>query len=168
VEFDLAYQISSIWNAEIAQHTETRYVIKHPSWSDTIRPGESVQFGFIGTPGNVTALPTAYTVRGDEPVPLPPPPSPTPPPPPPGGSNARVTFTKTTDWGTGYNAEIVIHAPSSSGLNGWRLEFDLADAITTLWNGVVASPVPGHYVVRNADWNGTVAPGGAAAIGLFR
>ena len=58
VEFDLAYQISSIWNAEIAQHTGTRYVIKHPSWSNTIRPGESVQFGFIGTPGNVAALPT--------------------------------------------------------------------------------------------------------------
>ena len=160
VEFDLAYQIGSIWNAEIVQHAGTRYVIKHPAWSDTIRAGESVQFGFIGTPGGVSSPPTTFTVYGDD---APPPP---PPPPPPPANSTRVTFARTTDWGSGYNAEIVIHAPSSSGLNGWRLEFDLPDAISGLWNGVMTSPSPRHYVVRNESWNGTIAPGGSVAIGF--
>src|SRR5262245_62104739 len=56
--------------------------------------------------------------------------------------------------------------PTRSGLGGWTLEFDAGFDITNIWNAVIVSHIGNHYVIRDADWNASVAPGGQASFGF--
>ncbi len=51
LEFDLAANLTSIWNAQIVSHVGNHYVIKAASYNATIPAGQSVSFGFQGDPG---------------------------------------------------------------------------------------------------------------------
>jgi len=58
LEFDLAADITNIWNAVIVSHVGNHYVIQFASWNSTITPGGDVTFGFQAagtgrTPTNV-------------------------------------------------------------------------------------------------------------------
>lgn len=53
LEFDFDRVISSIWNAEVASRTGTRYVIRNAPWNGALAAGASVSFGFTAGPGNV-------------------------------------------------------------------------------------------------------------------
>lgn len=82
----------------------------------------------------------------------------------PGG--VRVVFARTGAWNGGYNAELRITNAAAATVNGWTLEFDLADRIDALWNGRLLSGSATHRVVANESWNGTLAPGATATVGL--
>jgi chitinase len=58
LEFDWDRNITQIWNAVIVNHVGNHYVIQPLSWDQTIAPGASISFGFLGNPGNVTNQPT--------------------------------------------------------------------------------------------------------------
>jgi aryl-phospho-beta-D-glucosidase BglC (GH1 family) len=64
LEFDLAADITNIWNAEIVSRVGNHYVIRAASWNGTIPPGGSVSFGFQGTPGLGSTLPTNVMLNG--------------------------------------------------------------------------------------------------------
>ena len=64
LEFDLAADITNIWGAEIVSRVGNRYVIRAASWNNTIPPGGSITFGFQGTPGLNTTLPTNIMLNG--------------------------------------------------------------------------------------------------------
>jgi cellulase/cellobiase CelA1 len=51
LEFDAAYDITQIWNAQIVSHVGTHYVIRNLDWNAFIPAGSSVSFGFIASPG---------------------------------------------------------------------------------------------------------------------
>jgi chitodextrinase len=78
-----------------------------------------------------------------------------------------ATFSKSSDWGSGYVADYSIKNGGSSTVNGWRLEFDLPLGATVVnaWNGQLSS-LAGHDVVTNAGWNATIAPGAGADVGF--
>jgi hypothetical protein len=115
------------------------------------------------------------------PPPSPPPPSPPPPPPPPpppsppppdttppsAPSGLTASFAKTSDWGSGFVGSYTIRNGGSAGVNGWRLEFDLAagESITGAWSGNVDSS-GNHYVLTDAPWTHTVAPGSSVTVGF--
>jgi aryl-phospho-beta-D-glucosidase BglC (GH1 family) len=63
LEFDWDRNITQIWNAVIVSHVGNHYVIQGASWDQTVAPGASVSFGFLGTPGNVTDQPTNIVVH---------------------------------------------------------------------------------------------------------
>lgn len=65
--FDWSAGVGTIWNAALKEHTGNHYVITGPRWDNTIMPGEGVNFGFIGSPGNLTEMPENFTVN-NEPV----------------------------------------------------------------------------------------------------
>ena len=65
LEFDLAANITSIWNAVIVSHVGNHYVIKPASWNMVIAPGAAINFGFQGTPGNVSRKLTGVLLNGD-------------------------------------------------------------------------------------------------------
>ncbi len=48
----------------IVSHTGTHYVLGNASWNRTLAPGASVNFGFLGTTGNVTTPPANYVLNG--------------------------------------------------------------------------------------------------------
>lgn len=64
LEFDLAADITNIWNAEIVSRVGDHYVIRAASWNTTIPPGGSATFGFQGTPGLGSTLPTNVMLNG--------------------------------------------------------------------------------------------------------
>jgi beta-glucosidase len=74
-------------------------------------------------------------------------------------------LTVTNDWGSGFTAEVKITNTSSTPISGWTLEFDLAGNIVNLWNGAFTKNAT-HYTVKNASWNGNLAPGGSATFGF--
>ncbi len=82
----------------------------------------------------------------------------------PSGGGATVGFAVGNDWGSGYVATVTVTA-GADALDGWTVEFDSPDQITNLWSGQIADHTAGHYVITNADWNGTVAAGQAVTFG---
>jgi hypothetical protein len=78
-----------------------------------------------------------------------------------------AAFTKTSDWGTGYEGRYTITNGGSSTITGWRVEFDLpaSTTISSLWDGRLTSTGT-HYTVTDAGWNASLAPGGTASFGF--
>lgn len=65
LEFDFAGEIVNIWNAEIVDRDGEHYVITNASWNATIAAGQTIHFGFQGSPGNVsTAALSNFHVNG--------------------------------------------------------------------------------------------------------
>ena len=84
--------------------------------------------------------------------------------PPPG--SAVAAYTRVSAWPTGYVGNISVSNHTSSAINGWRVEFDLAagTSVTSSYSGVLTRSGD-HYTVVNAPWNGTLAPGTSATFG---
>ncbi|GAB3142587.1 endo-1,4-beta-xylanase [Micromonospora sonneratiae] len=102
---------------------------------------------------------------GTVPSPTTPGPSPTATtPPPPGG--CRVSYTPNT-WNTGFTTEVVIGNLGSSAINGWTLTFSFTagQQVTGSWNSTVTQS-GAQVSVRNAAWNGTIAPNGTQNFGF--
>src|SRR5262245_37644323 len=76
VAFDVAANITSIWNAVIDSHSGNRYVLKPASWNASVATGASVIIGFNATPlvsgnGGVNISNVVLTGTGPTPVPTP-------------------------------------------------------------------------------------------------
>lgn len=186
LEFDFDRAMSSIWNAEIDSHTGNHYVIRPPSWDKTLPARVTISFGFIGTPGNVTAGPanpvlsTAGTPPVPEPAPPPPVPEPSPTPAPepapiPGDptsaavdiDNIRITYEVQTDWGTGYQALMTIQNNRTQPLTDWTLEFDLAVQISSLWDAVVSKHSGERYTLTPPSWKKDIQVGETFQFGFI-
>ncbi len=64
VQFTFNGQISSIWNGSILSHTGNIYVVQPANWNTDIAAGQSVDFGFTGSPGGAAAVLTNFVVTG--------------------------------------------------------------------------------------------------------
>ena len=82
-----------------------------------------------------------------------------------GGPTA--TFTKTSDWGTGWEGNYRIANPGPASLTSWTVEFDLATGhrISSLWDATYVRS-GNHVTVRNQSWNGTIGAGGSTSFGF--
>lgn len=80
---------------------------------------------------------------------------------------ATAVFTKTQDWGTGWEGRYVITNGTTSTINGWRIEIDVPAGVvvTSAWDAVMARNGD-HYTFTNAGWNGSIAPGATASFGF--
>ncbi|MFL6143037.1 MAG: glycosyl hydrolase family 18 protein [Labedaea sp.] len=83
-----------------------------------------------------------------------------------GATGVTATFTKSSDWGTGYEGKFTITNGGSGALATWRVEFNLPSghSLSSLWDG--SSSVSGQHVTVNNTWNGNLAPGGTASFGF--
>jgi aryl-phospho-beta-D-glucosidase BglC (GH1 family) len=77
-----------------------------------------------------------------------------------------VTFTKVSDWGTGFTANMAIKNNGASAINGWKLEFDFTPNIDSIWNAKLLSHVGSHYVLQDMGYNAAIAPGATASFGF--
>lgn len=275
LEFDLARNITSIWDAKIVSHVGNHYVIAGAAWNSNLAAGASVAFGFVASGSGVGSNPTSYKLNG-APVGNPPVVVPTvsigdvtkaegnsgqanfvvdvtlsapattavsvnyatangtgsgaatagsdyqsttgmltfapgqtklqvsvpvlgdttveaneafsvklsaptgatlakaqatatitnddTPPSPPATGN--FVFQVTSDWGSGFTGQVTAKNSTSQTLNNWKLEFDFAANITTIWNASIVSHVGNHYVIEGAAWNNTLAPGASVSFGF--
>ena len=161
LQFDFAPSITQIWNAQIVSHLGNHYVIRDAGYNAAIAPGQAASFGFNATPGGHPAGPANYVLNG---VSLSsPPPSPAPSPSP---MSASVTFADTNDWGSGFTGSITVANTGSIPINGWTLQFDFAGAIIGIWNAQILSHTGTRYVIQDAGYNSTIAPGQSVSFGF--
>lgn len=83
-----------------------------------------------------------------------------------GAGGVSATFSKSSDWGSGYEGKYTIANASGSTLATWRVEFDLPanHRIGSLWDGSYTAT--GQHVTVNNTWNGNVANGGSVSFGF--
>lgn len=77
----------------------------------------------------------------------------------------RIDYAVANRWNSGLQASLVLRPDQT--LNGWTLEFDADYDITQIWNAQIVSHVGNHYIVRNLDWNGSVAAGAEVSFGFI-
>jgi len=79
-------------------------------------------------------------------------------------NGAAAAFTKSSDWGTGYEGKYTITNGSTSALD-WRVEFDLpaGATISSFWDSSVT--MTGNHVVAVGTWNKTLAVGTSTSFG---
>ncbi len=79
-------------------------------------------------------------------------------------NGASAAFTKSSDWGSGYEGKYTITNGSSSALT-WRVEFDLptGSTISSFWDASVTKS--GNHVVATGTWNATLAVGATTSFG---
>lgn len=87
---------------------------------------------------------------------------------PPTTNGVNVSYQVTTNWGTGYNANITIKNNGATPINGWNLSMNIAGQVTSLWNAENYSQVGGMLTANatNGFWNGIIAPNASITMGL--
>ena len=79
-------------------------------------------------------------------------------------NGAAAAFTKSSDWGSGYEGKYTITNGSSAALT-WRVEFDLpaGATISSFWDASVTKS--GDHVTAVGTWNATLAVGASTSFG---
>nr|WP_165986136.1 glycosyl hydrolase family 18 protein [Streptomyces sp. YIM 98790] len=82
-------------------------------------------------------------------------------------AGASASFTKVSQWDSGFTGQWTVTNTGGAPLDGWTLEWDFPSGTTVgaLWNGVLTTS-GNHYTVTNASWNGTLAPGQSTTVGF--
>ncbi len=158
-QFRSAFEIKSLWNAQLKK-AGTLYQVGHLSWNRVIPAGGEVLVGF--TASGTFEAPSEVSINGgDVDVKSPEPEKTT-----WEGKDVTVTFKKASDWGTGYTAQMTISNRSKTTIAGWVVRFEMASAISSLWNGVWSHQAASHQV-KDAGWNTKIGPGQTITVGFW-
>jgi hypothetical protein len=81
--------------------------------------------------------------------------------------SVTATFSKDSDWGTGYQAKYTITNGTAAAISGWTVAFDLPSALATgaYWDSLITASGQ-HVTARNREYNGAVAPGASVSFGF--
>ena len=81
-------------------------------------------------------------------------------------ANFTVDFVLTNDWVSGYQAAVKVTNLDSTPVTDWKLEFDYASNISSLWDAQLASHVGNHYLVAAPGWTKDIPAKGSVAFGF--
>lgn len=169
---DFPHQVTSVWGAPFEQDLAGRTLTIHALYGmPTLKPGQQIWIGFaartsipgvpacndlldndgdglfdLDDPGCIDALDNSEL----DTAPL---------------SDQDVTLSIQYDWGTGYQARVVVKNTSPDLPLEWAVDLDLADpptgsgdVVTSLWNGIWEQDND-ELTVIGTPWNGLLAPG---------
>ncbi|WP_019073168.1 glycoside hydrolase family 18 chitinase [Streptomyces hokutonensis] len=82
-------------------------------------------------------------------------------------STATATFTKTSDWGTGFGGQWTVKNTGTSAISSWTVEWDFPSgtSVTSAWDADVTSS-GNHWTAKNKSYNGTIAAGASVSFGF--
>ncbi|MFI8520375.1 glycosyl hydrolase family 18 protein [Streptomyces sp. NPDC085481] len=82
-------------------------------------------------------------------------------------ASATATYTKVSDWGTGFEGKWTVKNTGTTPLSSWTVEWDYPSgtAVTSAWDATVTSSGT-HWTAKNVGWNGTLAPGATVSFGF--
>ncbi|MEV7445189.1 glycoside hydrolase family 18 chitinase [Streptomyces sp. NPDC091204] len=82
-------------------------------------------------------------------------------------ASATATYTKVSDWGTGFEGKWVVKNTGTTTLTSWTVEWDYpaGTSVTSAWDATVTASGT-HWTAKNVGWNGTLAPGASASFGF--
>jgi cellulase/cellobiase CelA1 len=71
-----------------------------------------------------------------------------------------------SSWTGGFQANVTVANSATSPTNGWTVNLTLpgGQSISSLWNGT-NSGTSGAITVKNASYDGTIAPGASTSFG---
>ncbi|MCU7722301.1 cellulose binding domain-containing protein [Actinoplanes sp. KI2] len=78
-----------------------------------------------------------------------------------------ATFSKDSDWGTGYQAKYTITNGTGSAVNGWQLVFGLPSSakLGSFWDATITTS-GGVSTAKNPSWETSIPAGGTASFGF--
>ncbi|MFJ3419524.1 MULTISPECIES: glycoside hydrolase family 18 chitinase [unclassified Streptomyces] len=82
-------------------------------------------------------------------------------------STATATFTKTSDWGTGFGGQWTVKNTGTSAISSWTITWDFptGTSVTSAWDADVTSS-GNHWTAKNKSYNGTIAAGASVSFGF--
>jgi chitinase len=82
-------------------------------------------------------------------------------------TSATATFSKGSDWGTGFDGKWTIKNTGTTGLTSWTVEWDFptGTSVTSAWDADVTNS-GNHWTGKNKSYNGTLAPGASISFGF--
>ncbi|MFC0541837.1 cellulose binding domain-containing protein [Kutzneria chonburiensis] len=100
-------------------------------------------------PGTTTPPPTTTTTTGPGPV------------------GCAADYSVTSTWQGGFQAAVTVTNRGSAPIAAWTVAWTWpsGQTVTNVWNGTYTQTGTA-VTVRNATWNGTVAPGASVTFGL--
>ncbi len=88
--------------------------------------------------------------------------------PPPTGGGCAATYRIAGQWSGNFQGEVTVTNTGTSAISAWTTAWTFANGqrITQIWGGVLTASGSG-VSVRNASWNGTLAPGASTTFGFL-
>ncbi|MPY57697.1 glycoside hydrolase family 18 chitinase [Streptomyces spongiae] len=82
-------------------------------------------------------------------------------------TEATATYTKTQDWGTGFEGKWTVKNTGTTTISTWTVEWDFPSgtSVTSAWDADVTSSGT-HWTAKNKSWNGSLAPGASVSFGF--
>ncbi|MFF3754948.1 glycosyl hydrolase family 18 protein [Streptomyces sp. NPDC002018] len=82
-------------------------------------------------------------------------------------ASATATYTKASDWGTGFEGKWTVKNTGTTSLSSWTVEWDFPSgtAVTSGWDADITGSA-NHWTAKNKSWNGTLAPGASVSFGF--
>ncbi|WP_030332286.1 glycosyl hydrolase family 18 protein [Streptomyces sp. NRRL B-1381] len=82
-------------------------------------------------------------------------------------ATATATYTKKSDWGSGFEGQWTVKNTGTTALSSWTIEWDFPSgtAAGSAWDANLTKS-GNHYTAKNLSWNGTVAPGASISFGF--
>ncbi|MGO4631882.1 glycosyl hydrolase family 18 protein [Streptomyces sp. 2RAF24] len=82
-------------------------------------------------------------------------------------TSATATYTKVSDWGSGFEGKWTVKNTGTTSLSSWTVEWDYPSgtAVTSAWDATVTSSGT-HWTAKNLGWNGSLAPGATVSFGF--
>ncbi|MFJ9337760.1 glycosyl hydrolase family 18 protein [Streptomyces sp. NPDC101733] len=82
-------------------------------------------------------------------------------------ASATATFTKASDWGSGFEGKWTVKNTGTTTLSSWTVEWDYpaGTSVTSAWDATVTNSGT-HWTGKNVGWNGTLAPGATISFGF--
>ena len=71
------------------------------------------------------------------------------------------------DWGSGFQAGITLDNRGTTPVTDWKVSFDYAAQINSIWDARIVSHVGSTYTIANTGWNGTLDAGKSVAFGFI-
>ncbi|SFJ90136.1 chitinase family 18 [Streptomyces pini] len=80
---------------------------------------------------------------------------------------ATATFSKPSDWGSGFEGKWTIKNTGDTTISGWTLKWDFPTGtkVGSAWDAAVTSS-GNTYTAKNMSWNGTLSPGASVSFGF--
>ncbi|MFG3253043.1 glycosyl hydrolase family 18 protein [Streptomyces sp. NPDC048172] len=82
-------------------------------------------------------------------------------------ATATATYTKVSDWGSGFEGKWTLKNTGSTPINGWTVEwtFPSDTKVTSSWDATVTNS-GNTWTAKDKGWNGTLAPGASVSFGF--
>ncbi|MER6999547.1 glycoside hydrolase family 18 chitinase [Streptomyces sp. NPDC000410] len=82
-------------------------------------------------------------------------------------TSATATYTRTQDWGSGFEGKWTVKNTGTTSIASWTVEWDFPSgtSVTSAWDADVTGSGT-HWTAKNKSWNGTLAPGASVSFGF--